>query len=195
MKRKIFCGTLLLLLCGCSSMNNTESGALGGGLIGAGIGGLIGAVTHRPVEGALIGGALGAGTGALVGNSEDKAEQRQEIRQAQATAAAQDAAARAPHLEDIVAMTQHGVAPSTIIMEIRNSRAFYQLNTQDIVYLKDHGVSEDVINELLSRDPSRAAIPGRMMYGQPEYYYDPYAPPPPVSMGIGVSGGYGYWHR
>jgi hypothetical protein len=193
MKRQILCGTLLVMLCGCSSMNNTQSGALGGGLLGAGLGGLIGAAAHRPLEGALIGGALGTGTGALVGHAEDQAEKRQEIRQAQATAAAQQAAAAAPRLPDIVAMTEHGVSPTNIINEIRGSGAYYELNSQDVIYLKDHNVSEDVIAELLNRNPHRTVGPGGVIYQRPVYVYDPYPSPPPVSFGIGYVGGYRHW--
>jgi outer membrane lipoprotein SlyB len=171
MKRKILCGTLLLLLCGCSTMNNTESGAIGGGLLGGGIGALFGLACHRPVEGAAIGAAVGAGTGALVGHSEDQAEKRQEVRQAQAVAAAQDVAARAPRLQDIVDMTRNHVAEENIIMAIRTSGAYYQLNAQDLDYLTSSGVSPRVIAELQSRTP-----PGP--YGPPPsgYYY---GPPPP----------------
>jgi hypothetical protein len=193
MKRQILCGWLLVMLCGCSSMNNTQSGALGGGLIGAGLGGLIGAVAHRPVEGALIGGALGGGAGALAGHAEDQAEKRQEIRQAQATAAAQQAAAAAPKLPDIVAMTEHGVSAANIINEIRGSGAYYDLNSQDVIYLKDNNVSEEVIAELLNRNPKYAPGPGRLMYQRPVYVYDPYPPPPPVSFGVGYVGGFRHW--
>src|SRR5205814_5246656 len=42
MKRTVVPGLVLLLGCGCSTMSNTESGALGGGALGAGIGALFG---------------------------------------------------------------------------------------------------------------------------------------------------------
>jgi hypothetical protein len=187
--KRIVCGTLLLLSCGCSTMNNTESGALGGGLLGAGIGGLLGLACHRPIAGAALGGAVGAGAGALAGHAEDQAEKRQEVRQAQAVAAAQDVANHAPRLEDIVHMTQTGVAEENIIGLIRNSGAYYELNAADLEYLRTNNVSPRVIDELLARSPSRAYAPAH--YGRPVYVYDPYPPPPPG--GVVFVGGYRRW--
>ena len=54
-----------LALTGCST--NAESGALGGGLLGAGIGAATGGS-----GGAIAGGLIGAGAGALLGNAEDE---------------------------------------------------------------------------------------------------------------------------
>jgi hypothetical protein len=194
MKRRIFCSTLLLLVCGCSTMNNTESGALGGGLLGAGVGTLIGLAAHRPVAGAVVGGAVGAGTGALIGNAEDRAEKKQEVRQAQAVAAAQQAADRAPKLDEIVRLTQSGVAEDNIIGLIRNSGAYYDLNAADLEYLTRNGVSPRVIAELQSRSPANAYGPPPGYYARPRYYvYDPYPPPPPVSVGVGFVGGCRHW--
>jgi hypothetical protein len=194
MKRKILCGTMLLVLCGCSSMNNTESGALGGGILGAGIGTLFGLACHHPVAGAAIGGAIGAGTGAVVGNAEDRAEKRQEIRQQQAYAAAQDAAAKAPRLEDIVDLTKKGIAEENIINLIRNSGAYYQLNAQDVEYLTYNGVSPRVISELQARAPGQAiAPPPPGYYMRHGYYVYDYPPPPPVSGGVVFVGGRGRW--
>src|SRR5271165_3841230 len=66
----------LLLACGCSSLNNTENGALVGGGVGAGLGALAGAAVHRPAVGAAIGAGAGALTGAAVGHSMDKSEEK-----------------------------------------------------------------------------------------------------------------------
>src|SRR5262245_45505398 len=77
MKRRMLAGALLLACCGCSSMNNTEAGALGGGLIGGALGTIVGAACHNPLAGAAIGAAGGAGVGALAGHAEDRAEKRE----------------------------------------------------------------------------------------------------------------------
>ena len=92
MKRTWLSGLVLLLGCGCSSMNNTEAGALGGGAIGAGLGTLFGAAFHHPLAGALVGGATGATVGGLAGRAEDRQEARDQ-------AVAQQQAAP-PSLED-----------------------------------------------------------------------------------------------
>lgn len=66
-------GALGLSACG----PNTSTGAVAGGLIGAGAGAIIGNQSGRPLEGAAIGGAIGAGSGALLGNAKDKREEQQ----------------------------------------------------------------------------------------------------------------------
>ena len=58
---------------GCESHAGTD--ALVGGAAGAGIGALVGSVSHaRAGEGALIGGAIGAIGGGIVGNEQDRRE-------------------------------------------------------------------------------------------------------------------------
>src|ERR1700693_3338529 len=58
-------------LAGCSGqpLSTREKGTLGGGVLGAGTGAIIGAAVGHPAAGAAIGGALGAGTGYVVGNA------------------------------------------------------------------------------------------------------------------------------
>src|SRR5438445_11276560 len=109
-KIRLISGAVLpaCFLFGCSSMNHTEQGALGGGAIGAGTGALIGNAVGHTGGGALIGGAVGAITGGLIGNSADKSEQR-----AQAAAAA--AQARALQLPDIAQMSQQHISDDVII--------------------------------------------------------------------------------
>ena len=60
-----------LALAGCSGqpLSTREKGTIGGGVIGAGTGAIIGAAVGAPGAGAAIGGALGAGTGYVVGNA------------------------------------------------------------------------------------------------------------------------------
>jgi hypothetical protein len=47
----------------------TGTGAVAGGLIGAGVGTIVGSQSDRPLEGAAIGGAIGAIGGAVLGSS------------------------------------------------------------------------------------------------------------------------------
>jgi len=61
---------------GCES--NAQTGALLGGLGGAGIGALAGG-HHHAGEGALIGAAVGAGGGYIFGNERDKQQTRQQL--------------------------------------------------------------------------------------------------------------------
>src|SRR6185436_3588967 len=58
---------------GCESHMGND--ALIGGAAGAGIGALVGSMSHaRAGEGALVGGAIGAIGGAIVGNEQDRRE-------------------------------------------------------------------------------------------------------------------------
>src|SRR6266852_2146064 len=73
-KRRISFAMALLAafaLAGCEgqSLSTTGKGTVGGGILGAGTGAIVGAAVGHPAAGAAIGGALGAGTGYVVGNS------------------------------------------------------------------------------------------------------------------------------
>ena len=76
----------LLNLTSCQNAGpNTNTGAVIGGLGGAGVGAIIGNQSGRPLEGAAIGGALGALGGAAIGNAQDQrnAQQQQQYYQQQ----------------------------------------------------------------------------------------------------------------
>jgi outer membrane lipoprotein SlyB len=186
MKRKWIAIVLLLPCAGCSSMNNTESGAIGGGLIGGALGTMFGLAARNPVAGAAIGAAAGAGIGALAGNSEDKREQRQKDQVAAINAANQQAAANAPRLEEIVSMSRNGVSDVNIINQIRQYNVVYHLSPDDLSYLSANGVSPQVISSMQTAPPP-IYVGG---YYRPclDYY------PPPVSVGVGFVGG-GYYRR
>jgi hypothetical protein len=161
-------------------MSNTDQGILGGGAIGAGTGALIGNATGHAGTGALIGAGVGALTGGLIGNSEDQREKKA----VEAAAAAQ--AQRQIGLMDIVTMTQQHISDPVIISQIRTSLSVYQLSAQDTIWLKQNGVSDAVITEMMAtaqRFPRRiyTATP---VYGEPVIVAEP--PPPPVAVGVGV---------
>jgi hypothetical protein len=192
MKARILAGALLLTCCGCSTMNNTEKGLLGGGLLGGAVGALAGAALHHPGAGAAIGAAAGAGLGGLAGADADHRERKAEIQATAAAQAAQQVQARALRLDEIVQMTRNGVPDANIIAEIRNRGAVYALTSDDLSYLSQNNVSSPVIMELQA--PRRVYAPGPVVYTRPVYVYDPYPPPPPVSLGVGVGvGGYRHW--
>jgi uncharacterized protein YcfJ len=64
--------SMALSNCTAPTGPNTQRGALGGGLLGAVAGGIIGHQSGNALEGAAVGGALGAGAGAVYGNSQDQ---------------------------------------------------------------------------------------------------------------------------
>jgi hypothetical protein len=183
MNAKRLCGLLILGACGCSSMNNTESGALGGGVIGAGLGALVGAATGHAAAGAAIGAGAGAVTGGLIGNNQDRAEAKTK------QVAAEWAAQNPPlGLADVVQMTQQHISDDIIIRQMESTRSYYNLRPEDITYLKSQGVSDRIVYVMQSRRGGGNAV---VVQGAPYYVVDP--PPPPVRVGVGI--GYGWGRR
>ncbi len=76
-----------VLLVGCESPSpyrdnvNTKRGAVGGGLLGAAVGGIIGHQSGRGIEGAAIGAGAGALGGGVIGSSVDEQNARQRAAQ------------------------------------------------------------------------------------------------------------------
>lgn len=68
-----------LLISACSEskgLSGRETGALGGGALGAGLGAIIGHATGRTGEGIAIGAGTGALAGGLLGNNSDVEDER-----------------------------------------------------------------------------------------------------------------------
>jgi hypothetical protein len=183
---RLVVGCILPALClgGCSSMNNTEGGAAAGGLLGAGTGALIGHATGHTGAGALIGAGVGAVSGGLIGHAVDESDKRAQLAAA---------AARGPiGITDVVQMAQAHVSDDVIISQIRTTGSVFRLSAQDTIWLKEQGVSDGVVSEMLA---SANRIPRRVysaapVYGEPVYVVEP--PPPPVSVGVGF-GWHGHW--
>ncbi len=180
-----------LVCCGCSSLTPTEQGVAGGGLIGAGTGAIIGNALGNTGAGAAIGAGVGALSGGLIGNSVEKAEERTQ---------AQIAAAEARNqlgIADVINMAHGHISDSVIISQIRSSGTIFHLSGQDVVMLKQNGVSDAVVQEMQAtayRAPRRyySSTP---VYDGPVVYQPGYvvAPPPPVAVGVGF--GYSRYGR
>ena len=141
-----------MLLTGCESPNgtpdNTASGALMGGAIGAISGAAIGGPRHGG-EGALIGAAAGALAGGVIGNSMD--QQQQERLRAQAPQTYTRVEQGQPlSVADVKALSEAKVSDDVIISQIRNSHTVFHLSAPDIIDLHDAGVSENVINYMIN---------------------------------------------
>jgi outer membrane lipoprotein SlyB len=180
MLRRLGCGAVLpvLLVCGCSSMSNTDKGVLGGGAIGAGTGALVGSATGHAGAGALIGGAVGAVTGGLVGNAVDKSEER-----TAALVAASNGTRGPLGITDVASMTQAHVSDEVIISQIRATGSVFRLSSDDIIWLKRNGVSDPVLQEMQA---SASRYPATVYAPAPVYV----AEPAPVYVGFGY-----YRHR
>lgn len=129
-----------LVITGCESMGpKTKTGAVAGGVIGATAGGIIGHQSGHGLEGAGIGAAVGALSGALLGSAMDQKDK--------------EAMAVNPNhipLPKIAEMASSGTPDAVIISEIDRTHSVYQLNSEIITYLKEHKVSDKVIDHMMS---------------------------------------------
>jgi hypothetical protein len=86
-------------------------------------------------------------------------------------------------------MTQEHVSDNVIITKIRTSPVVYQLTSQDVLMLKQNGVSDVVVSEMMA---TATRYPRRVYTAAPVYGPPPPAvvvveqpPPPPVAVGVG----------
>jgi hypothetical protein len=134
---------LVAVLAGCRSPYYADRGALAGGLTGAGVGALVGNALGETAGGAAIGAGVGALTGGAIGGALDDIEARNRaeiaaqlgrpVAQGQANPAEIVAMTRAgvdprlivnyvnnsgmaqpPSAQDVIYLTQQGVAPEVI---------------------------------------------------------------------------------
>ena len=188
---------------GCQSPYRADQGALFGGLLGAGTGAIIGdAMGGKAGPGAAIGAGLGAITGAAVGSEIDEVEARNRAMIEQQLG--RQVAAGAVRIDDVVAMTQARVDDELIVNHVRAHGLAAPLQTGDIIFLQQQGVSTRVIKAM--QEPPRmatrpvviqeAAPPpvviheysyGPPYWGPPYYprhYYWRHRPRPGVSWGM-----------
>ena len=164
-----------------------QTGTLAGGAIGAGGGALIGsAITGGSAGGAIAGGIIGAGTGALVGTAVGANKDIQEAKQAKAQAQAYANAHPPLSLSDIVALANNGTSDAIIIQQMASTNSYYNLTAADIQYLQGANVHQAVILAMQQR-----TVPGPVVVQpRPVVVYDPYPPPPPAVIGVGIAPGY-----
>ncbi|MDD2689217.1 MAG: YMGG-like glycine zipper-containing protein [Candidatus Omnitrophica bacterium] len=141
------CAGLALLTLGCQgSQTRSGEGAVIGGLLGATAGGIVGHQSHHGLEGAAIGAAAGALTGAIVGGQIQKPGQP-----AQTTGTTVAANPNQMTILQIVELSKQGANENVIIDKIRLSNSKFNLTSDDISYLKQQGVSQNVINAMQGR--------------------------------------------
>jgi hypothetical protein len=194
----LFVSGVTLSSVGCSSMAGT--GALAGGGIGAATGALIGHATGNPKTGAVLGTALGAGVGTVIGADADERKQKREdeVRLAEANAAA----ANAPQfngplgMTDVIALSEQGVSDDVIINYLRQTNSTFKLSPNDLAFLREKKVTDRVVNEMINsgtRVGIRQAAPRTVIVQEQapttiiyERPYRPiyYAPPPPIGFGF-----------
>ncbi|MEY4386807.1 MAG: hypothetical protein RLY20_2090 [Verrucomicrobiota bacterium] len=192
LKLTILLASTTVVLTGCETYdgqpNRTANGALIGGAVGATTGAIIGNNSHggNGTAGALIGGAVGAIAGGAIGNSMDHQERArlqsqspqtfQRVEQGQPLAVA-----------DVKALARANVGDDVIISQIRNTRTVYRLSANEIIELRDAGVSQHVIEFMINTgNTSSVAAP------QPQVVYVQQAPPPPRVETVVVAPAPGY---
>jgi uncharacterized membrane protein len=170
---------------GCRSSSYGDKGALFGGLLGAGTGAAIGQRSGNPVAGALIGTAVGAITGNAIGEGidEDVARNRAEV---EARMGRQMSAAVTP--EDVVAMTTAGLSDDVIAAHIRAHGVAQPPQVNDLINLRNQGVSDNVLKAMQSSPGPQAAVARasgsspviikERVYVPPPYYDSCWGPPP-----------------
>ena len=143
---------MAVLLSGCvnpdGSPNNTGSGALIGGAMGALTGAAIGGRGHGGPD-ALIGAAAGALAGGLIGNSADQEQAARWKAQAPQTYIKVDQG-QPTSIADVKALAKAGISDDVIINQIKNSRTVYHLIAADVIGLRDAGVSDKVLNFMIN---------------------------------------------
>ena len=207
MDRKALCFLMFsvpvaLSAVGCQSPYRADQGALFGGLLGAGTGAIIGDAVGNAGAGAAIGAGLGAITGATVGSELDEIEAQNRAMIAQQLG--REVAAGAVTLNDVVTMTEAGVDDELIVNHVRVHGVATPLQSADLIFLQQQGVSTRVI-KAMQEPPRRPAQPvvvreaapppvivheyyyGHPFWGPPcraHYYYRRHRPRPRVSWGL-----------
>ena len=182
---------LSVLLSGCvnpdGSNNNTGSGALIGGAMGALTGAAIGGRNHGGQD-ALIGAAVGALAGGLVGNSADREEEARLKEQYPQTYEHVDQGAPLS-VADVKALAKAGISEDVIITQIKTSRTVFHLSAAEIIDLRDAGVSDKVVNYMINT-PSTVGATAETSRGTTTYIQQ--APPPPPVETVVVAPGPDY---
>jgi hypothetical protein len=100
-----------------------------------------------------------------------------------APAAATTTPALSPAASQVLQLAQAKISDSTIITYVQNSGSVYGLDASQIVYLKQQGVSETVINAMLNQ---RTALAAAAAPQSPPENGAPVAatPPPPITTDV-----------
>ena len=109
--------------------------------------------------------------------------------------------------DDVIRMTKAGIAEDTIVEFVHKTRGPIDLNSDDILAMKDAGVSQKVIRAVVDvadnrdRDHSHVVVVAPYAYGYgygygyPYYdpFYYPYYYGPSLALGFGFGGFYGHF--
>ncbi|MDB5320240.1 MAG: hypothetical protein JWN40_1871 [Phycisphaerales bacterium] len=176
LKRNFMCGMLigslsLAPLVGCENLPGSKStqGAVAGGAGGALAGAAIG--RHNRLLGGLIGGALGAGGGYLIGSQmskNDRDHQHEAIAASDRDRDNPPTASEARNartadlnndgyvtLNEVVALREANLSDSEMIRRLEDTGQVFYLSPEQENYLRDHGVSDNVIRAMRTMNQDR----------------------------------------
>ena len=184
-------GFCCLATMGCQSVgpHQYRGGLIGGGA-GSLIGAAIGATDGKPLEGAAIGGAIGSTIGSLEGRQVDQENMAyQRAVNAQAT-----------HIDQVVQMTRSGLSEEVIINQIRSTGIAARPSHEQLIYLKNSGVSDRVISAMQGAgsrrfEPAYAPAVVEHVWVEPRFHHPRrfrrrYCDPPRIRRNIGFSVGF-----
>lgn len=142
----LLCFSIVLLGAGCqNTQSRAVEGGIIGGLLGATAGGIIGHQSGHGGQGAAIGAATGVLAGALVGSQIEKPKS-QGVEQS-----AVPVNANQMSLQQIIDLSSQKVSDEEIISKIRLTGSRFNLSSVDLAYLREHGVSQKVIDSLQAK--------------------------------------------
>ncbi len=181
--RHVISGVLLTLTLvwptsGCRSPYYSDRGAVAGGLAGAGIGAALGNSSGNALPAAIAGAAIGTFTGSAIGDGIDADLARSK---AEVEARMGRQMSGAVTSEEVIAMTQAGLSEDVIATHIRAHGVARPPNVNDLIVLRNQGVSDRVIQALQQMPPVVGAstyAPGGYVAQPPrgvvvEHYYGP----------------------
>ena len=98
----------------------------------------------------MIGGLIGAAAGGVLGNQADRAD---DVRQYQYQQQQVQARQSAISLAQVIEMSQSGLSPTVIVNQINSQGVWSRPTANDLIYLKQNGVSDQVIGALQTGRP------------------------------------------
>ncbi len=164
---------------GCQSPYAADQGALVGGGTGAVLGAVLGeAVADNPLAGAALGAAAGTISGAAVGHSIDKAEARNRaLIEAQLNRKVQ---AGKVTVESVIELSTAGVDDELILNHINANGLVRPPGAEDLILLKQAGVSSSVISAMQNPAPAPAPAPRPVVVQDRRPVIIRHSPPPVI---------------
>lgn len=153
----IVCFLLLSLNAGCqNTKTRAVEGAVIGGLLGGAAGGIIGNQSGNAGAGAGIGIAAGAITGAIIGSQINKPEAQaqsktQATQETKVEGHVKAEETKSLSMQQIVELSKQGITDDEIIKKIKDTNSKFNLTKDGIDYLRQEGVSQEVIDVMQPR--------------------------------------------